>query len=362
MSKKIKIVFVSEAIRRDSEAPLRLFKEVQPIHLYLNAPYSDMTAEDLNKARQVNLDNLFNEIIKAKPDVIQGPEPFGSKLMLKLAYICQKAVKKTGAKLIIPVLENRPIKERFNLTQRLALRVFCPNYFRLADAVVVLNKGAITNVKAYEPKAKIVKGIVWGVWGVDTELFKPAEKESGLAVYAGRWVEDKGLKYLLEAVKIASKKLKNFKLKLFGQGPYESSMRQFVKENKLEDIVEFIGQVKNTELPKYLAKAELSIYPSITQKRWEEQVGTVNFQAMSAAAVALTTKSGAIPEYLKDGEGAILVEERSSEALADGIIRYFSSKDKAKMQAAAREFIMRYDIKGEIAKAEKLIKKISDEN
>jgi len=361
--KKIRAVFISEAIRRDSHAPLRFFKDVEPVHLYLNAPYGDMSKEDFFGSRQVKINNLLSEIIALKPDVIQGAEPFGSKLSLKLAYISYKAARKTGAKLVVPILENRPIEERFNTFQKIILKFFCKTYFNSASAIVVLNRGAEVNVKRFAPEAKIKRGIVWGVWGVDTRLFKKVcGKKPNTIIYVGRWIEDKGLKYMLEGFKKAQEKIPNLLLRLAGQGDFEGYMRDYCGTNNLEKNVEFIGMVKNTALPKYFSEAELSIYPSITQKRWEEQVGTVNFQSMACETPALTTKSGAIPEYLQDGEGAILVDERDSEAIYGGIISYFASKEKTKLQRRARQFVMRYDIKGEIEKAEKLFIEVCKKN
>ncbi|MFH1909702.1 MAG: glycosyltransferase family 4 protein [bacterium] len=357
--KKIRAVFISESIRRDSHAPLRFFKDVETIHLYLNAPYGDMGKEDFAGSRQVEISNLLSEIIALKPDIIQGAEPFGSKLSLKLAYISYRAARKTRAKLVVPILENRPIEERFNTIQKIILTFFCRTYFNFASAIVVLNRGAEVNVKRFAPGAKIKRGIVWGVWGVDTRLFKKVcDKKPNTIIYVGRWIEDKGLKYMLEGFKKAQEKMPHLLLRLAGQGDFEEYMRDYCEVNGLEKNVEFIGMVKNTELPKYLSEAELSIYPSITQRRWEEQVGTVNFQSMACETPALTTKSGAIPEYLQDSEGAILVPERDSEAICRGIMGYFSSKEKIKLQKRAREFIMRYDIKGEIEKAENLFKEV----
>lgn len=360
MSKKPKIIFISESIRRDSHAPMRFFKELEVVHLYLNAPYGDMSQDDLEGARQVKIENLLQELIAEKPDIIQGAEPFGSRLSLKLANICLKACQKTGAKLVVPILENRPLSERFNLVQRAVLRAFCPGYFKFASAVVVLNKGAKVNVKAYAKNAKIIEGIVWGVWGVDTDLFKKiAEKEKNSLIYVGRLVEDKGLKYMLEGFAKSCEKISDLKLRLAGRGDYEEQMRSFIKERNLESNVEFLGLVKNTDLPKYFSKAELCIYPSITMKRWEEQVGTVNFQAMACETPVVTTKSGAIPEYIKDGEGAFLVKEKSAEAISVAVLDYFSDRKRMlEVQKRARNFVMRYDIRSEIAKAEKLLLEI----
>jgi glycosyltransferase involved in cell wall biosynthesis len=361
--KKSKVIFISESIRRDSHAPLRYFKNVKVLHFYLNAPYKDMAEEDLKGARQVDIRDLEKEIIKEDPDFIQGAEPFGSRLSLKLAYISYRASLKSKAKLVIPILENRPLSERFSALQRAVLRAFCPKYFDHASAVLILNNGAEKNVKAYAPKAKIIRGIIWGVWGVDTDLFKPiGQKIDGQIIYAGRWVEEKGLKYMLEGFQKAHEQILGLKLNLFGHGSYEEEMRKFTKENGLTDHIKFMGQVKNVDLPRHFSESELCIYPSITQRRWEEQVGTVNFQAMACGTPVLTTRSGAIPEYIKDGEGAILVDEKNSEQISEAIVRFFEDASfKKKMQKEAREYIMRFDAKEEVEKAEKLLLKLKNE-
>jgi glycosyltransferase involved in cell wall biosynthesis len=112
-----------------------------------------------------------------------------------------------------------------------------------------------------------------------------------------------------------------------------------------------------------LARAELCVYPSITTKKWEEQVGTVNFQALSCGTPVLTTQSGAIPEYIKDGEAAILVREKSARDIAEALIKFFGNARLAKkLTSQARETAKRYDIKKEIAKAEKLFTEVLNES
>lgn len=357
---KQKIIFISESIRRDSHAPLKYFEEFEVLHFYLNAPYGDMTQKDLVGAKRVSLDNLLQEIVGAKPDFIQGAEPFGSRLSLRISAISLKAAGQTGAKLIIPILENRPIHERFNFIQRIVLRLFCPKYFKAAQAVVCMNKGAVKNVKHYYEKAAIKTGIIWGVWGVDLNLFKPvAKKINGRIVYVGRWVEEKGVKFLLEGFAKAKQKLDFISLDFVGSGSLEDYVKDFIIEQKLEDSINIVGYIKNEELPYYISRAQLDIYPSITVKRWEEQVGTVNFQALACGTALLTTRSGAIPEYIKEGRGAMLINEKSSEEIAEALIKFFSNEEfKNGLLADAREAAKEYDIKKEINKAQELLKKL----
>ena len=359
-----KLVFITEAIRRDAHAPLKNFKKFEIVHFYLQAPYGDMTEEDLKGTKQVKINDLLSQIILEKPDIIQGVEPFGSKLGLKLSYISLKATIATGAKLVCPVLENRPIKDRFSLLQRIVLRLFCPKFFRACDRIFALNKGAVKNIQYYYKKAKIVTGIVWGVWGVDTEFFRPTgKKDKNLIIYVGRLVSEKGLMFLLEAFRGARNKIPELKLNLVGRGPLKDKMEQYLEDNLISDSVNFVGLVKNVDLPKYFSSASLSVYPSITDQRWEEQVGTVNFQSLACSTPVLTTKSGAIPEYIEEGEGAMLVPERSAKDLQQAMVRFFSNqKLRDDLTRNAREFSKKYDIKKEVGQAEKVLLEILDEN
>lgn len=358
--KKPKLVLVSQSIRRDIQAPLAYFKDFEVVHFYLEAPYGDMSKKDLKLARKATLTNLVSEIVKEKPDIIQGAEPFGSKLALRICAKCLKASRMTGAKLVIPVFENRPIAQRFNLVQRAVLKAFCPSYFGYASAVICLNQGAKKNVIYYNAKAKIFDGLIWGVWGVDLQRFKPTgPKIKGKIIYVGRLVEEKGLKFLLQAFLLSSKKIEYLSLQIVGGGPLEQDLKDFVLNNNLKDKVEFTGIVKNQVLPELFSSAELCIYPSITEKRWEEQVGTVNLQALACGTPVITTISGAIPEYIKEGEGAILVKERNARQIAGSIIKFFENEElKKSLTGGAIKAVKKYDVRLQIRKAEELLKKI----
>jgi len=364
MAEKLpKLVLITEAIRRDIQAPIKNFKRFEVIHFYLNAPYGDMSEGDLKGCRKVEINDLLSEITAEQPDIIQGVEPFGSRLGLKLSRISQIAQKRTKAKLVCPVFENRPIKKRFSAIQRIVLRLFCPGFFRSCDMIFALNSGAVKNVKYYAPSAKIVTGLPWGIWGVDTQMFRPmGKKTKNQIVFVGRWVKEKGIMFLLEAFRGAKNKIPSLTLNLIGQGPLEEAMRKYVKDNLISSV-NFIGFAKNDALTRYFARAELSVYPSIKTERWEEQVGTVNLQSLACGTPVLTTYSGAIPEYIKEGEGAILVSERSAKELEEAIVHFFKDEIfREKLTKSAREYAKKYDIKKEIEEAEKYLEEILSEN
>jgi len=83
---------------------------------------------------------------------------------------------------------------------------------------------------------------------------------------------------------------------------------------------------------------------------------------MASGTPVLTTRSGAIGEYLENGKGAILVEEKNSEAIAAEIVKFFSNKSyREKLQQESRSYILRYDVRREIKKAEELLLETANE-
>jgi len=364
---KLKLLIISESIRRDIQEPLRYFDKFDVWHFYLSAPYGDYSQEELARlknVKKVNLDNLKEEIKKLSPDIVQGTEPFGSRKSLLAArsiYLAVRGEKKI--KFIVPILENRPINERFSSLQRIILRLFVPRYFKRVDLFFPLNKRAVENIKYYCRNAKMSEDYIWGIWGVDTKIFKPvAKKEDNKVVYVGRFVYEKGISFLLEGFRLALETNPNLELCLYGSGEYEKDIREIISRYSLKKKIFIMGYASREQLPEIFSSASIAVYPSITVKKWEEQVGTVNFQALACSTPIITTRSGAIPEYIKEGEGAILVKEKDSKAIAEALVKYFKSEDlRKKLIARARKFVMRYEISGTIKAAQRRIEELLNE-
>jgi phosphatidylinositol alpha-mannosyltransferase len=101
-------------------------------------------------------------------------------------------------------------------------------------------------------------------------------------LFLGRLVERKGCQYLLRAVASAVKNgqwLANARVIICGGGPLESQLNAYVKHNGLHDIVEFAGYISEEDKPRYLASADVVVYPSTGG----ESFGVVLLEAMAAA-------------------------------------------------------------------------------
>ena len=112
---------------------------------------------------------------------------------------------------------------------------------------------------------------------------KPFDRyKSGKTVmFLGRLVERKGCQYLLRAV--AKAKANNSwpddaRVVVCGDGHMRPKLEQYVTSHDLKDIVEFTGYISEADKPRYLASADIVVYPSTGG----ESFGVVLLEAMGA--------------------------------------------------------------------------------
>lgn len=351
------LAILTESIRFDNHHPLKYFKRLRPVHFYKDAPYGDLKKEELKNAVQYkDWQDLEEKLLKLKPDIIQGAEPYGSRKQLRLCYLAWKISRQLKIPLIFGMLENRNPRKRFGLVLGIALKRILRAYAKRAKLIFYLNGGARTNlIMAGVPEYKL-KRLLYGVWGVDTNIFKPfipllerGGKGRKRILFVGRIDEAKGIPYLLEALEMVRKDYPKIEMVMAGKG---------VMEDRVKSIrgVKLVGMVKNQDLPALYNSALFTVYPSVTLQRWEEQVGTVNLQSLACGTPVITTTSGAIPEYVNDKVG-ILVPERDSEALYQAMKKLLTDeKYRSQLAKNARPYIVdNFDARKTVQKTEEIL-------
>lgn len=349
------LAILTEAIRFDNQDALKYFNRIEPVHFYESAPYGDLKEEELKGAvKYENLKDLEQKIIALKPDIIQGAEPYASRKALKLCLVAKKISKQLNIPLIFPMLENRPPEIRFGKFIAFFLKKILKSYAEQAKMIFALNNGAIKNLKEVDiDQSKIVK-MLYGIWGVQTDVYKPESKVESIKskvkkiLFIGRLDEAKGIKYLMEAWQSIAEEYPEVEIEFAGQGELESMVTG--------ERVKKLGMIKNTDLPAFINESLFVVLPSVTLPKWEEQVGMTNLLALSCGVPVITTRSGAIPEYVTSDVG-ILVPERDSEAIAEAMRKLLSDdKYREEFGRAAREYIVKnFDAKETVQKIEEIL-------
>ena len=354
-----RFVIISTDIRRDLIAPLRHFTRLEITHLYRRAPYQDLVAEDwdVDLVRYDSPQQLYRLIRHARPNVIQSGEPFGIRLLPYL-YSTYLAARSRNLPLVVPTLENRPLELKYGPALAEALKVLLRPVFAYACLIIYLNQGALANIRAVGSYEAKVQHLMYGTWGVDLEEFAPGPKRLATSVkrilFVGRLAREKGIFDLLTAFESVHSAFPTAQMIVIGDGPDREEIEAIIASALWGSSVQLLGTVKNRDVPAHFREADIFVAPSITTPKWEEQVGMTNIQAMACGVPVVSTKSGAIPEYVPDGVAGILVPERNPEALADALLRLLRDNElRNTMGQQARAYALQhYNAEDSVRRAE----------
>lgn len=118
-------------------------------------------------------------------------------------------------------------------------------------------------------------------------------------LYVGRLTAYKGCDMIIEAMANLPKEVKDrVSLQIVGTGSYESSLRKLVDKKKLQERVEFIGQVDPDRMSDIYQSSHLFCFPSI-----REFGGAVVLEAMAAGLPCVVPAYGGIGEYVSAETG-----------------------------------------------------------
>jgi glycosyltransferase involved in cell wall biosynthesis len=146
-------------------------------------------------------------------------------------------------------------------------------------------------------------------FGVDPEIFKPAEKKKdpgrGFVIgYVGRLVFEKGCDTLLEA---AAALPGLWRLVYCGGGPERERLERMARELKVGDRVFFDGWIPSTQMPACYRQLDALALPSRTRPNWKEQFGRALVEAMACGVPVVGSTCGEIPNVV--GDAGLICEE-----------------------------------------------------
>jgi glycosyltransferase involved in cell wall biosynthesis len=203
--------------------------------------------------------------------------------------------------------------------------------FNNAKSVTVVSN-SIKNILITTLKVSPTKINIFPM-AAELNLFYPTpvkKREENIILSIGRFIELKGYKYLIEAIRILKKKGKKIKLMLIGEGPEEELLKEKVKLLGLTEEVEFVGFKPKEELNYFYNMCDVFVLPSVTDSSGKQEgLGLVLLEAMSCKKPVIGTKSGGIPDIIKNGKTGLLVEEKDTSGLAKTIERVLKDEKLA---------------------------------
>lgn len=153
--------------------------------------------------------------------------------------------------------------------------------------------------------------------------------EESYLLFYGRLSYEKGIKTLLESVKICS----DIRLKVVGTGPMEQDLKA---EYEGYSNITFMGYQTGEKLKGLIRNAQ---YVCVTSECYENNPMTI-VEAYSMGTPVIGSRIGGIPEIVKDGVTGFQFEMGNTEALRQTILRAkaVDAIDYEKMREGAHQF------------------------
>lgn len=247
------------------------------------------------------------------PDVIQVEQ--GTKSLAYAQLITLNRLLKLGAKRVLFTWWNLPYAlrppllwlERYNLHH--------------TDGAIAGNRdaAAILQQRGYDGPIIILPQL-----GVNEQQFCPRlqpelaaelglSPEDFIVGYVGRFVPEKGLRTLAEA--LAGLPELPWRWLLVGRGPLRAEVAARMQKAGLGDRLRWVENVPHADVPRYLNVMNALVLPSETTLRWKEQFGHVLVEAMACQVPVIGSDSGEIPHVI--GDAGLIFPEGQVAALRD---------------------------------------------
>ncbi|MBE9227001.1 glycosyltransferase family 4 protein [Phormidium sp. LEGE 05292] len=257
--------------------------------------------------------DLISLLRQFKPDIIQVEQ--GSKALAYAEFITLNKLLGLKAKNVFFTWWNLPYTLKFPIS---LLESYNLNN---TDGIVVGNKDGVEVLKERGYKGPMV---IMPQLGVDESLFKPQTQpelakqlgiqENDFVVgFVGRFVEEKGLLTLVEA--LAGLSDKPWKLLLLGRGPLQSTLLAMAAEKGIKEKLILVESVPHDRVYQYINLMHTLVLPSqttyqfktLTAAGWKEQFGHVLIEAMACKVPVIGSNSGEIPNVI--GEAGLVFPE-----------------------------------------------------
>lgn len=188
--------------------------------------------------------------------------------------------------------------------------------------------GAAANSEAFKrlwavgfPRRKPLRLIPWGI---DTDLFKPAngdgiraalpDPSARIVGYVGRFAPEKGIRILTEALKDLPDDVHGL---LVGGGELMDELTQQATRGPLAGRLHILKPRDSGAMPEVYAAMDCVAVPSLQATHWKEQFGRVIAEAMACGVPVVGSSSGAIPEVI--GDTGLIAREGDAKALAGAL-------------------------------------------
>ena len=141
--------------------------------------------------------------------------------------------------------------------------------------------------------------------------------------FMGRLAPNKGYEYFLESLGQLPREVRGVMVGSFTDQTEEKVM-QLATLAGVQDRLELHRWATREEVVRLFDETTVFVFPSL----WHETLGIVGLEAMARGVPVVASDLGGVREWLKDGENGYLVQPKSSQQIANAVIKLISNKEK----------------------------------
>ncbi len=211
--------------------------------------------------------------------------------------------------------------------------------FRHSDAITAVSshvKRRFLELASLDSDPKAAEKILVQPMGVDTKIFEGLDMESlrreysyneeFIILFVGRFAEKKGIKFLLESIRILVSDSSKARLLLAGTGPLERTLKEKTESLNIGQHVTFMGWVKRERLAELYLLSDLVVVPSIVTSSGDtEGMPTAIAEAMAAGKPVVASDVGGIRDVVVDGYNGFLVRAKDPAGIAARVSELMSN-------------------------------------
>ena len=168
------------------------------------------------------------------------------------------------------------------------------------------------------------------------KLIEDKEKNERMQIiWVARFEKFKHPEVVLKLATNLKKQGYNFNIQMLGTGKLEEKIKNKIKKQHLEDVVDVVGQVQSDKVKDYMERANIFIATSGKQEAW----GAVINEGMNGAcAIIANEKMGSVPFLIGDNDRGFMYKDYND--LEEKVKKLINSKElREKFSKNAYEYI-----------------------
>lgn len=158
---------------------------------------------------------------------------------------------------------------------------------------------------------------------VNTEFFRPSgETEERMILWAGRFVPEKGLEYLVKAARMVCSERTDAVFALIGEGGMKSKIEALIEKAHLSGSFLLPGSLSKRDLLNIFQRASVFVCPSL-----KEGMPYSLLEAMACGKAIVASSIPGISDVITQGHDGLLVPPRDAKGIAEAISRLMRERD-----------------------------------